>query len=80
VRRLSAEIGALSISLNNLQLSIFSPTGSLLFNSGFFEPIDFADVVTGASNAGFVFALDDVQARGPRPQRLATGLPRTSSA
>ena len=52
---------ALNISLNNLQLSIYSPTGSLLFNSGFFEPIDFADVVTGAGNSGFVFALEDAQ-------------------
>jgi hypothetical protein len=50
------------ISLNNLQLSIYSPTGSLLFNSGFFEPIDFADAMTGAGNSGFVFALDPVQA------------------
>jgi hypothetical protein len=50
------------ISLNNLQLSIFSPAGSLLFNSGFFSPLDFADTVTGAGNSGFVFALDAAQA------------------
>lgn len=50
------------ISLNNLQLSIYSPTGALLFNSGFFEPIDFADTSTGAGNSGFVFALDARQA------------------
>jgi hypothetical protein len=50
------------ISLNNLQLSIYSPTGSLLFNSGAFTPIDFPDTFTGAGNSGFVFALDSTQA------------------
>lgn len=60
-----------SISLNNLQLSIYSPAGSLLFDSGFFQPIDFANTVTGAGNSGFVFALDNTQAA--RAQTLAFG-------
>jgi hypothetical protein len=51
-----------SISLNNLQLSIYSPTGTLLFNSGAFTPINFPDTFTGAGNSGFVFALDSTQA------------------
>jgi len=49
------------ISLNNLQLSIFSPSGTLLFNSGFFSPVSFADTVTGGGDSGFVFALDGAQ-------------------
>jgi hypothetical protein len=51
-----------SISLNNLQVGIYSPSGTLLFNSGFFSPTDFADTVTGAGTSGFVFALDTTQA------------------
>ncbi len=59
------------ISLNNLQLSIYSPGGSLLFNSGFFDPIDFPNTVTGAGNSGFVFGLDTAAAA--RAQTFAFG-------
>jgi hypothetical protein len=45
-----------------LVLTIFSPTGVELFNSGDFGPVNFADTFTGAGNSGFVFALDAVQA------------------
>jgi hypothetical protein len=51
-----------SITLNNLVLNIFSPTGSLLFTSGAFTPVTFADTFTGAGNSGFVFGLDAAQA------------------
>ena len=50
------------IQLSNLQLTIFSPTGATLFNSGAFTPQTFANTQTGAGNSGFVFALDAAQA------------------
>ena len=62
-----------SISLNNLQLSIYSPDGSLLFNSGFFSPIDFADTVTGAGSSGFVFALDGAQVGQAQASAFGSG-------
>ena len=62
---------AKDISLIDLQLSIFSPTGALLFASGEFAPIDFADTTTGAGSAGFVFGLDKNQA--VQAQALAFG-------
>ena len=54
--------GANSVSLEDLVLTIFSPTGTALFSTGAFTPIDFADTFTGAGNSGFVFALDAAQA------------------
>jgi hypothetical protein len=52
-----------SITLNDLRLSIFSPDGTELFNSGSLTaPLSFADTFTGAGNSGFVFALDAAQA------------------
>jgi len=54
--------GANSITLSNLQLNIYSPTGSLLFNSGTFAPVVLQNTQTGAGNSGFVFALDATQA------------------
>ena len=49
------------ITLSDLVLNIWSPTGTLLFTSGAFTPIDFADTATGAGNSGFVFGLDAAQ-------------------
>ena len=63
--------GGKDISLIDLQLSIFSPSGALLFGSGAFAPIHFADTTTGAGNAGFVFGLDKDQAL--QAQALAFG-------
>jgi hypothetical protein len=55
--------GDQSITLTDLRLSIFSPTGQELFNSGsLVNALDFADTFTGAGNSGFVFALDAAQA------------------
>ncbi len=51
-----------SISLNNLQLNIFSSNGQVLFNSGTFTSQLFANTFTGTGNSGFVFALDAQQA------------------
>jgi hypothetical protein len=62
---------AKDISLIDLQLSIFSPSGTLLFASGEFAPIHFADTTTGAGSAGFVFGLDNSQAL--QAQALAFG-------
>lgn len=60
------------ITLNDLRLSIFSPDGTELFNSGSLaSAIDFADTFTGAGNSGFVFALDAAQAA--TAQALAFG-------
>lgn len=50
------------ITLSNLQLNIYSPTGNLLFNSGTFAPVVLQNTQTGAGNSGFVFALDAAQA------------------
>lgn len=50
------------ITLSDLVLNIWSPTGALLFTSGAFAGIDFADTQTGAGNSGFVFGLDAAQA------------------
>jgi len=51
---------AKDISLIDLQLSLFSPSGALLFKSGEFAPIHFADTTTGAGAAGFIFGLDQI--------------------
>ncbi len=54
---------AQSTTLIDLRLSIFSPDGQELFNSGSLtSPVTFADTFTGAGNSGFVFALDAAQA------------------
>jgi hypothetical protein len=46
------------ITLNNLALSIFSPTGTNLFTSGVFTAQNFASTAAGTGNSGFVFKLD----------------------
>lgn len=49
------------ITLSDLVLNIWSPTGTLLFTSGAFADIDFANTFTGTGNSGFVFGLDAAQ-------------------
>ncbi len=52
-----------SVTLANLVLTIYSPTGALLFSSGAFTPITFpAPVGNGIGNSGFLFGLDAAQA------------------
>jgi hypothetical protein len=63
--------GANSVSLDDLVLTIFSPTGTELFSTGAFTPIDFADTFTGAGNSGFVFALDAAQAAAAQAAAFA---------
>lgn len=62
-----------SILLNDLQLNIYSSAGALLFNSGAFTSIDFADTFTGAGNSGFVFALDSSQAAAAQAAAFGVG-------
>lgn len=47
------------ITLDNLVLSIFDPSGAVLFTSDAFSPIDFSSTFTGTGNSGFVFALSN---------------------
>ena len=69
----AVEPGGNAILLNNLVLSIFSSTGDLLFNSGAFTPINFANTFTGAGNSGFVFALDAAQAAAAQTLAFGSG-------
>lgn len=62
-----------SILLNDLQLNIYSSAGALLFNSGAFTSINFADTFTGAGNSGFVFALDASQAAAAQATAFGVG-------
>lgn len=59
------------LTLTDLTLNIYSPSGSLLFSSGAFASQAFPDTTTGAGNSGFVFALDAAQAA--QAQTLAFG-------
>lgn len=61
------------ISLTGLQLNIYSPTGTLLFNSGTFNTVNFPDTFTGAGNSGFVFALDATQAAQAQAAAFGAG-------
>jgi hypothetical protein len=56
------EPGGDAIRLDNLVLTIYGTNGSVLFTSGAFTPVNFADTFTGAGNSGFVFGLDATQA------------------
>jgi hypothetical protein len=49
------------VTLSDLVLNIYSPTGALLFTSGAFTSTSFATTMTGAGNSGFVFTLDPAQ-------------------
>ena len=61
------------VTLTDLQLNIYSPTGSLLFTSGAFSPVVFNDTATGAGNSGFVFALDAAQAAAAQAAAFGAG-------
>ena len=43
-------------------MNIYDANGNVLFTSGAFTPVTFADTFTGTGNSGFVFALDATQA------------------
>lgn len=50
------------VTLTDLRLTIYSPSGSLLFSSGAFSPVALQGTATGVGNSGFVFALDTTDA------------------
>lgn len=58
----AVEPGGDGITLDNLVLTLFSPSGVQLFSSGAFAPVEFGDTNTGTGNSGFVFGLDADQA------------------
>ena len=51
-----------SVSLDNLVMNIYSPTGVVLFTSGVFVPQFFLDTEPGTGKSGFAFMLDAAQA------------------
>lgn len=61
------------ITLSDLVLNIYSPTGTVLFTSGAFTPVSFADTLTGAGNSGFVFHLDSTQAGDAQAAAFGAG-------
>lgn len=61
------------IVLEDLVLNIFSPTGALLYSSGAFMPVKFADTSSGVGNSGYVFALDGEQAAAAQAAAFGAG-------
>jgi hypothetical protein len=63
-----------SVRLDRLVLSIFSPTGSVLFQSGALagSPLQFQASAMGVGNAGFAFALDSAQAASAQAAAFGT--------
>lgn len=56
-----------AITVENLVLTIYSPAGAELFNSGPFVPVFLPNTFTGIGNSGFVFRLDEAQAAAAAP-------------
>jgi len=54
--------GENGITLSDLVLNIYSPSGALLFTSGAFSPVSFGATALGVGQAGFIFTLDAAQA------------------
>ena len=50
------------VNLSNANLTIYSPSGALLFTSGTFTPVFFATTETGTGKSGFAFRLDSADA------------------
>lgn len=50
------------ITLDNLVLRIYNPTGGILFSSGLFTPKSFPTTSTGIGKSGFEYKLDATQA------------------
>ena len=69
----AVEPGGDNITLNDLQLTFFSPAGTVLFNSGIFTPVPFINTFTGAGNSGFVFGLDATQAAAAQAAAFGSG-------
>lgn len=50
------------ITINDLTLNLYSPTGALVFSSSPFQSTTFAETFSGVGNTGFMFALDSADA------------------
>lgn len=61
------------ITLNNLVMNIYSPTGATLFSSGALTgaPINFSATQVGTGNSGFVFGLNATQAAAAQAAAFA---------
>jgi hypothetical protein len=62
-----------SITLNNLVLSIYDSTGTVLFTSGPSGPFVFPTTFSGTGNSGFLFGLDATQAAQAQAAAFGTG-------
>ena len=62
-----------SIRLDDLMLTLFSSSGSVLFTSGVFAPTNFADAGQGTGTSGFSFLLDALQTATLNLALSATG-------
>lgn len=62
-----------SITLDDLVLNVYSPTGSVLFTSGAFTSTPFASTNTGTGNSGFVFALSATDIASAQALAFGTG-------
>ena len=69
----ASEPGGNGITLNDLVLNIYSPTGTVLWSSGAFVAVSFADTMTGVGNSGFVFGLDAEQAAAAQAAAFSGG-------
>lgn len=58
----ASEPGGSGIDLDDLVLTIFSPSGTPLFTSGAFSAVSFATTNPGVGNPDIQFKLDDTQA------------------
>lgn len=54
--------GANGITLDNLVLTIYNPSGGVLFNSGAFSALTFDSTFNGTGQSGYLFKLDPAQA------------------
>jgi hypothetical protein len=61
------------ITLNNLVLTIYSPTGAVLFTSGPSATYVFPSTAPGVGSAGFLFALDAMQANEAQAAAFGAG-------
>ena len=64
------------IMINNVSLTIFSPTGSVLFNSGDVtgSPVTVSSLTGGQGNLGIAFQLDSTEAAAANPFICTSGV------
>jgi PEP-CTERM motif len=69
----ASEPGGSGIDLDDLVLTIFSPTGTPLFSSGAFTPASFTTTNPGVGNPDIQFKLDDAQAAAAQASAFGPG-------